>query len=273
MKEINVSQEKINNQYGQCTAVTKDEIFLLKTSSLKLSELSISKDNNNEIIISDPESGNLYIKKTFENDKFKKYEGTTNCKFELTDIYPANEKEIKKFLGYDKFSSIETWDDYNLNVKPIAEKQNITWIYNILEHKNEVDNILYEDNDIMFIYDYKVKKDDPSCFYALIFFKNERIYSIRDLESKHIDILENTRFKIENFMKEKFSIEKNKLRMYFHYPPSFWYLHIHVNLFDNYTPGINTEYCHMLSNVIQNLKLDSYYYKKINIEVLNKEFL
>ena len=59
------------------------------------------------------------------------------------------------------------------------------------------------------------------------------------------------------------------MKIYIHYNPSTYHLHIHFvnNLFHNISSSV--EYSHELNNVIFNLELDSDYYKKI---VLNKRY-
>jgi len=264
------SSEKLDYTTAKTTLITENEILILKLLPKSFNDINIIKDHNNEFIDADIESANKTIVKTFENDRFKKYTGKLEAEFEISQIYPAIEKDIDKFSYHPKYNSIETWNDYDTKTRIIASEQNVDWINNILDHKSEADRILYEDEDFVFIYDYKCDKKDINNFYALIFFKGERIFSMRDLEFKHVELLSSIRSRVEDFMKSTFNIGSNKLRMYFHYPPSFWHLHIHVNLFDCNSPGINAEYCHLLHTVIQNLTINSDYYKKITIETLNR---
>jgi m7GpppX diphosphatase len=265
-----IISEIINNNTSTVTTILKDEILILKTFPVTFNDINFIKNYENEIVDYDIEPSIKNITKIFHNDRIKKFHGTVITNYEITQTYPALEKEIKKFSYLPKNSSIETWDSYDKNIKLVAKNQDINWIYNILSHKKESENILYEDEDMIFIYDFKCDQTNINNFYGLIFPKNDRIFSIRDLELKHVKLLSSMRSKIEYFMKLKFNIEPDKLRMYFHYPPSFWYLHIHVNLFDFLIPGINVEYSHMLSTVIENLTIDSDYYKKVNIEIINR---
>ena len=271
------SEERLNFSNARTTIIRRNEInnkneevLLLKLKPVNFDTLNLIKNEENEYIDGDIESSGINNKKIFHNDKVKKYTGKVTTDYELMQIYPANNKDIYKFSFHPRFSSLETWDQYNSIVRENALKQNIDWIYNILNHTSESENILYEDDDILFIYDYKCNKEDLNGFYALVFFKKERILSLRDLEQKHIPSLNYVKNRISDFMKEKFNIEKNKLRMYFHYPPSFWYLHIHVNLFDSFQDGILVDYCHMLTDVINNLTINKDYYKLIDMEIMNR---
>lgn len=274
-------EEKLNFNNAKTTIIkqTKEnekekEVLLLKLKPVKFEDLKIIKNEENEYIDDKSDELNKSItsnnKKIFHNDKVKKYTGKVITEYELTQIYPANKKDIYKFSFCPRFSTLETWNKYNTIIRQIALQQNIDWIYNILNHESETENILYEDDDILFIYDCKCNKQDLNSFYALVFFKNERILSLRDLEQRHIPLLNYTKNKISDFMNNKFNIEKNKLRMYFHYPPSFWYLHIHVNLFDSFQDGILVDYCYMLHNVISNLTINNDYYKLIDMEIMNR---
>lgn len=57
----------------------------------------------------------------------------------------------------------------------------------------------------------------------------------------------------------------NKIRAFIHYQPTFYYFHIHYLNIDFDSNSIQIKRAHDLFGVIQNLKLDSEYYKKIEI--------
>lgn len=53
--------------------------------------------------------------------------------------------------------------------------------------------------------------------------------------------------------------------MYFHYPPTFYRLHIHVTNLRMQAAIALADRAHMLSSVIGNLKIASDYYKRVGL--------
>lgn len=66
-------------------------------------------------------------------------------------------------------------------------------------------------------------------------------------------------------------MNKSQLRIYLHYQPSFYHLHIHFTYLRHEAPGIFAERAHLLANVISNLELLPEYYKKITLPFVVRE--
>lgn len=49
-----------------------------------------------------------------------------------------------------------------------------------------------------------------------------------DLTPDHLPLLENIATKIPQVVHEKYGLKPAEVRMYFHYQPSFYHLHVHV---------------------------------------------
>ena len=106
----------------------------------------------------------------------------------------------------------------------------------------------------MLIYDYKFdpKRDPLSDFKLLVIFKDPALKSIRDLKQKDIPLLQKAKKQTLDFVKNKLGYSEDKVWLYFHYPPSFYVLHLHVVSIDrDFEETIGR--CHLLSNVIFNL--------------------
>ena len=69
----------------------------------------------------------------------------------------------------------------------------------------------------------------------------------------------------EEQIEENYELKEENLKIFFHYDPSTYHLHMHFINTKNTKSGSSVEYSHDLDMVIFNLKLDSDYYKKINI--------
>ena len=69
-------------------------------------------------------------------------------------------------------------------------------------------------------------------------------------------------FNLQAAIQEKFSVPKTKLRIYLHYQPSYYHLHVHFTHLKYDAPGSGAERAHLLSDVINNIELDPAYYQK-----------
>jgi m7GpppX diphosphatase len=69
----------------------------------------------------------------------------------------------------------------------------------------------------------------------------------------------------EEQIEENYELKEENLKIFFHYDPSTYHLHMHFINTKNTKSGSSVEYSHDLDMVIFNLKLDSDYYKKINL--------
>lgn len=60
---------------------------------------------------------------------------------------------------------------------------------------------------------------------------------------------------------QRYQLPASQLRIYLHYQPSYYHLHIHFTKLSYEVPGCSGERAHLLADVIQNLHLNSDYYK------------
>jgi m7GpppX diphosphatase len=68
-------------------------------------------------------------------------------------------------------------------------------------------------------------------------------------------------------IREKYGLEEGDIKMYFHYEPSTYHLHIHfVNTVSNHLHS-SVEYSHELNSVMFNLKIMSDYYKIVLLNI------
>lgn len=203
-----------------------------------------------------------------QNDTYYKYKA--NCLVETTIIESIVEKPKLNNL------KIESYDDYiKLNVEGI-DKQ---WIYNIIDHLSESDDILFENNNIIIIPDYKwsgaksalrAEEKNLDSFHVLCIFKDKSLFSIRELNQNHIPLLEEAIKFGCHTINEKYGINKKNLIIYFHYHPSVWQLHLHYMILNNdNTSSYSLPRAHSINSVIQNIKMNSDYYKKTELEIKN----
>lgn len=186
-------------------------------------------------------------------------------------VYPATEKHIEKYSICQKYVIRETPELYKHITLPYLESSqfSLEWVYNILEHKQETERIVFEDDNpetgFILLPDLKWDGRSIETLYLLAITHARDIKSLRDLKAQHLPLLRNIREKTAEAIEQRYGLAASQLRMYFHYQPSFYHLHIHINPIRNDAPGIWCEKSHMLDTVINNLELMSDYYEKATL--------
>lgn len=89
--------------------------------------------------------------------------------------------------------------------------------------------------------------------------------SLRDLTGDHLPLLRNIYDKGTKAIADTYGLPATQLRIYFHYQPSFYHLHVHFTYLKYDAPGIFCEKSHLLLSVINNLELMSDYYQKATL--------
>lgn len=143
------------------------------------------------------------------------------------------------------------------------------WLYNVLDHQQEVERIVFEDpcEKLGFILLPDLKWDGVTLetLYLLAITRERNIKSLRDLTDEHLPLLYNIRDKGISCIAEKYNIPRSQLRIFFHYQPSFYHLHVHFTNLNHEPFGIFCEKSHLLDTVIQNIELSSQYYQKATL--------
>ncbi|KAK4872364.1 hypothetical protein RN001_014393 [Aquatica leii] len=247
------------------------------TAIIMLEKTSFADDNFTEN--SDYFTEKSTLKKVFHNDIYGNYEFYP--KFDLnslkaTIIHPATEKHIQKYSIQNLYLVDETQSLYEEVTLPHITKEqfDLQWVYNIIDHKSESDRIVFEDEDdtIGFILLPDLKWDGGlSTLYLLALVRIHNVKSLRDLTSEHLPLLRNIKLKGTKAIMDKYGLDASQLRVYLHYQPSFYHLHVHFTYLRHDAPGINAERSHLLSNVISNIEIASDYYQKVTLPFVLKE--
>lgn len=200
--------------------------------------------------------------KNFSNDIYEKYNATlTNLSGELIICSDLTKLDIfcKKIIS-------ETYEEY----EDFISKRNFNkeqWIYNILDNIAEQDKILYKDDLIVIIPNYIWDGGDIYKMYLLVFPMDKTLHSLRDLTSNHIDLLYWIKKKTLEIIKLTYNFNSDQIKIFIHYAPSSYHLHIHFVLITNNEVNSSVEYSHDIDTIIQILKIKSDYYQTI---IMNK---
>lgn len=185
-----------------------------------------------------------------------------------TVVYPATEKHLQKYLRQEVYLIRETGEDYKNITLPFIQSQSfsIQWVYNILEKTAEADRIIHENpdssNGFILIPDFKWNQKQLDDLYLIAICHRRGIKSLRDLTAEHLPLLRNILQEGKEAILKRFGVAGSQLRIYLHYQPSYFHLHVHFTALSYDAPGCSVERAHLLSDVIDNLELDPQYYQK-----------
>ncbi|XP_039212437.1 m7GpppX diphosphatase [Crotalus tigris] len=185
-----------------------------------------------------------------------------------TVVYPATEKHLQKYLSRSVYLIQETGEDYKNITLPFIESQSISiqWVYNILEKKAEADRIVYENpdpiNGFVLVPDFKWDQKQLEDLYLIAICHRRGIKSVRDLTAEHLPLLRNILQEGGEAIEKRFGLAKTQVRVYLHYQPSYFHLHVHFTALSYDAPGCSVERALLLSDVMYHLELDSQYYQK-----------
>jgi len=202
------------------------------------------------------------IQKVLENDMFTKYEieakvsGEMICSTDKKSYVVEPKNALKK----------ETYQEYLDSIVKIPKK-NYQWIYNIVDGKSEQEYIIYSDEKFLLIPTDTWDRKTMLNTHVLAIVKDKKLRCLRSLTGDHVGLLEHIINKSLEQLELNYNIPKEKFRMYIHYYPSTWHLHMHFNLVENKEHSIYIDSAYELRNVIQNLKLCSNYYQMIDFYV------
>jgi m7GpppX diphosphatase len=204
--------------------------------------------------------------------------------FQVELISPASDRQIQRSLPSPSMCLMEeTPLLYDLVTKPyiasVVAGGSLSWIQNVVECKKEVDRLLLNNQFYVLNVDTKWKSHpDPILtpreewrdhnavqdLYCLAIVKDSSIASIRDLRASHIPILKSMLSEAPKAIQDIYGVPRDQLRIFAHYQPQFYHFHVHYTRLENQI-GCQVERGHLVSDIIQNLELDSEYYVKRTI--------
>ncbi|AYV84698.1 MAG: scavenger mRNA-decapping enzyme DcpS [Hyperionvirus sp.] len=145
---------------------------------------------------------------------------------------------------------------YKTNVKPYAENQNKTWMYNIIKNDpSSPEKVLYDCPDFILVHDIQwPDSKDLSKLHCLAIFKDKSLMSIRDLTQAHLPLIKQT-IKNAKEIIATYILSPLDIETYFHYHPSVWQLHMHfvIRGLPDKAHKYNTD------DIIKNLSIPDYY--------------
>ena len=147
-------------------------------------------------------------------------------------------------------------DYYNFHMENyitrVRQEQSHKWIFQIINNDLQyADETIYLDNDAWCLC---LDKHNGSDVRYLVIFKDVTLRTIRDLRRRHVQLLRQIQAAVEAWLGDA----NARHSMYFHYMPSVFQLHLHVNTAKAMR---NYDRIQPLHTVIRNLEYDDNYYK------------
>ncbi|KAG9194575.1 scavenger mRNA decapping enzyme [Alternaria panax] len=156
--------------------------------------------------------------------------------FKLNLIYPCTEKHVNKYEQQRLRVVTETPEIYANYVRPYMQAQRekgaLDWIFNILEGRTEQEDVMYRESGeegFLLLPDLNWDRKTMGSLHLLGLVERRDIWSVRDLKQSMAEWVKHMREKmIEATVKLYPEIEKDELKLYVHYQPTYYHFHIHI---------------------------------------------
>ncbi|KAL9120937.1 MAG: hypothetical protein Q9187_002507 [Circinaria calcarea] len=159
----------------------------------------------------------------------------------LNLIYPCTEAHIKKYSPQLVRVVTETPEIYKQYVRPYIQRKReegrLNWVFNIIEGRTEQEDVIFRDTQnpghdeegFLLLPDMNWDRKTLTSLRLLGLVERRDVWSLRDLNKSHVGWLQRVREKIIDSVVSIYSgVEKDMLKLYIHYQPTYYHLHIHV---------------------------------------------
>ncbi|KAJ5489500.1 hypothetical protein N7539_004390 [Penicillium diatomitis] len=222
----------INNQQGILTA----ERAAFATESLEVIQAfhsAITRVKN----LGDNDIYRWYLASSTGSNSSQSADSQQDLKLNL--IWPCTAKHIKKYSDQQVRMVTETSEIYHQHVQPFMqakrEEGHLNWVFNILEGRTEQEDVIMRDagqgpeDGFLMLPDLNWDRKTMNSLHLLALVHRRDIWSLRDLQKKHIPWLKYLRQRVlEATVKMYPDMEEDQLKLYVHYQPTYYHFHVHV---------------------------------------------
>lgn len=163
-------------------------------------------------------------------------------------IYPCTESHVKKYSKQGVRFVTETPEIYEGQIRPYMQAQReagrLNWVFNILDGKTEVEDVIYRTDNwgqeeeaaaaadgegFLLLPDLNWDRKTLDALHLLALVERRDLWSLRDLKKKHVVWLRHMKqHLIDATVKTYPSVDRDQLKLYVHYQPTYYHLHIHI---------------------------------------------
>ena len=135
----------------------------------------------------------------------------------------------------------ETPEIYAQHVRPYMQRMRdegrLNWVFNVIEGRAEQEDVMLrepglegQDEGFLLAPDLNWDRKTMSSFHLLALVYRRDIWSLRDLKKRHVIWLKHMREKVLEATVKLYNgrIEKDQIKLYIHYQPTYYHFHIHV---------------------------------------------
>ncbi|KAF2708886.1 scavenger mRNA decapping enzyme [Pleomassaria siparia CBS 279.74] len=162
---------------------------------------------------------------------------TPNLKLNL--IYPCTPAHIKKYTSQSLRIVLETPSIYKTYMQPYMSQKReagaLNWIFNILEGRTEQEQVIYrapnpdKDEGFLLLPDLNWDRKTMGSLHLLGLVERRDLWSLRDLRKEHVGWVKHMRdMLLEATVKLYPELERDQLKLYVHYQPTYYHFHIHI---------------------------------------------
>ncbi|KAI4669385.1 hypothetical protein J4E85_002236 [Alternaria conjuncta] len=156
--------------------------------------------------------------------------------FKLNLIYPCTEKHVKKYEQQRLRVVTETPEIYEKYVRPYMQAQRekgaLNWVFNIIEGRTEQEDVIYRESGeegFLLLPDLNWDRKTMGSLHLLGIVERRDIWSVRDLKKNMAEWVKHMREKmLEATVKLYPELERDELKLYVHYQPTYYHFHIHI---------------------------------------------
>ncbi|ODH49898.1 hypothetical protein GX48_03987 [Paracoccidioides brasiliensis] len=155
----------------------------------------------------------------------------------LNLIWPCTEQHILKYSAQNLRMVTETPEIYASYVRPYMQSKRengrLNWVHNIVEGRKEQEDVILRVSDseegFLLLPDLNWDRKTLGTLRLLCLVERHDIWSLRDLKKKHLPWLSRMREQVlDGVVKVYPDLERDQLKLYLHYQPTYYHLHIHV---------------------------------------------
>ncbi|VUZ42187.1 unnamed protein product [Hymenolepis diminuta] len=208
------------------------------------------------------------------NDIYHRFSVTSGLrdvnKVFMTVIHPAGPQHFAKYSLSKRQIVSETPEVYQNVILPFLESnpKDLVWVDNILNGTAETDRVIFTDEDATFgftlIFDIRWDGKHLNELHALALARNPELKCLRNLRACHLPMLKKMLVegrkklveKCNGEDKERESLREDQIIAFFHYPPTFYRLHMHfIHVEGSADGGTQVGKAYLAEDVIANIEL------------------
>ncbi|KAL4800011.1 HIT-like domain-containing protein [Aspergillus venezuelensis] len=166
-------------------------------------------------------------------------DGHPSHDLKLNVIWPCTAQHIKKYSDQVLRMVTETPEIYRDYILPYMqakrEEGRLNWVFNILEGRTEQEDVILRDDEhgaedaFLMLPDLNWDRKTMGSLHLLALVQRRDIWSLRDLKKKHVPWLKYLRKRVLEGTTNMYpDLEKDQLKLYVHYQPTYYHFHIHI---------------------------------------------